>query len=459
MDLNTTTPATVIVPHVTETITIPASQEKEAARPVSSAERIKTVDIVRGVALLGILLMNIPGFGIDQSSFFTMARGPRNTTDYHTLQVVFTFFEGTMRGLFSMLFGAGMILFTLNKKDVPGGPTVAELYYRRLLFLIAFGLFNAYVLLWEGDILYFYGFCGLALYPFRKTSAKWLFLLGILCIGINMMKSQFSYNDLRDTRAKYLVAVQAEKQGRKLTPEQQQAKAQWEQRANYKPKQEDINENVTAMRGSYSTVFGHLLPRNAGFESFFLYHGIWDMLCMMFIGMALLSIGFFSNKLSTSAYVMGLVVGYGLGIPISWAVFNGQMLWMNNIAAHVDRYSVSLNTLYDVRRVLLSLGHASLVLLIFRAGIVNWLMKSLSAVGQMAFTNYLMQSIICSLFFFGYGLGNYNKLAFHQLYYVVGAVWLFQMIASPIWLKYYRFGPFEWAWRSLTYWKRQPMKL
>jgi uncharacterized protein len=77
----------------------------------------------------------------------------------------------------------------------------------------------------------------------------------------------------------------------------------------------------------------------------------------------------------------------------------------------------------------------------------------------MAFTNYLVQSIICSLFFFGYGLGNYNKLAFHQLYYVVGAVWLFQMIASPIWLKYYRFGPFEWAWRSLTYWKRQPMKL
>ena len=98
-------------------------------------------------------------------------------------------------------------------------------------------------------------------------------------------------------------------------------------------------------------------------------------------------------------------------------------------------------------------------MLVFRSGRLSWLMKALSAVGQMAFTNYLMQSIICTLFFFGYGLGYYGHLKFHQIYYVVASVWIFQMIFSVIWLKYFRFGPFEWVWRSLTYWKKQPLKI
>lgn len=125
---------------------------------------------------------------------------------------------------------------------------------------------------------------------------------------------------------------------------------------------------------------------------------------------------------------------------------------------YVDGFRVDHQMLYDLRRVLLSVGHASLILLIYRSKIVPWLMKGLANVGQMAFTNYLMQSIICTWFFFGYGFGFYNKLKFYQLYYVVFAVWIFQLIFSAIWLKYFRFGPFEWVWRSLTYWKKQPMK-
>jgi uncharacterized protein len=108
--------------------------------------------------------------------------------------------------------------------------------------------------------------------------------------------------------------------------------------------------------------------------------------------------------------------------------------------------------------VLLALGHASLIILIFRSNLVPWLMRSLTAVGQMAFTNYLSQSIICSLIFHGFGFGYFGKLSFYQLYYIVAGIWVFQLIISPIWLKYFRFGPFEWLWRSLTYWKIQPMK-
>ena len=156
---------------------------------------------------------------------------------------------------------------------------------------------------------------------------------------------------------------------------------------------------------------------------------------------------------------MTLMIGYGIGIPIGWISFDhGLSNWVGNIANYVDSYRVPQWVLYHFKRLLLALGHASLLMLVFRSGVLNPLMKGLSNVGQMAFTNYLMQSLICTFIFFGYGFGYYNKLQFWQLYLVVGAVWIFQLIFSAIWLRYFKFGPFEWLWRSATYWKKQPMK-
>src|SRR5678815_4930980 len=114
------------------------------------------------------------------------------------------FFEGTMRGLFSMLFGVGMILFTQNKVELPGGPSVAEFYYRRLLWLVLFGVFNAFILLWFGDILYTYGLCGMVLFVFRKTSPKWLLVLGFVCMAIIMLKNQLDWNETRELRSNYV---------------------------------------------------------------------------------------------------------------------------------------------------------------------------------------------------------------------------------------------------------------
>ena len=432
---------------------------KDMPRPVDTADRIQTVDIIRGVALLGILMMNIPGFGIDNSVFHDVMKGSRNTADFRTMAVIETLFSGTMRGLFSMLFGAGMILFTMNKKEIPGGITVAEYYYRRLLWLVLFGVFNAYVLLWWGDILFYYGLCGMLLYPFRKTPAKWLLLLGFVCVGIGIFKTMQWYNETRGKRIAYIEAVAAEKASKKLTDEQKAAKAEWiEIEKNQKPDPDRVKENVTKMHSGYTTIFSYFIPRNSNAETWWMYHGMWDMISMMFIGMGLFAIGFFSNKLSTSTYFMCLLLGYGVGIPLGWIFFDkGETGATINFTSYIDAYSTPHFILYDFRRFFLCLGHASLLLLVFRSRVVPWLMKGLSNVGQMAFTNYLMQSIICTLFFYGYGLSNYNNLKFHQLYYVVGAVWIFQIIFSAIWLNYFKFGPFEWVWRSLTYWKKQPM--
>lgn len=431
-------------------------------KPVDTADRLQTVDMIRGVALLGILMMNIPGFGIHWSMLNPILKGPHANADFITYGVVETFFSGTMRGLFSMLFGAGMILFTMNKKEAPGGVTVTEYYYRRLFWLVLFGLFNAYILLWFGDILFFYGLCGMLLYPFRKLAPKWLLIIGLVCIGIGMLKTTLWYQESREPRIAYLEAVAAEKENKKLTDKQKEARAEWirmEERNN-NPDTARTGEQIRNMHTNYASIFTEMIPRNANFETWFMYHGLWDMLTMMFIGMALFVWGFFSNRLTTSTYTILLLLGYGLGIPISYVLFSkGQVGQTVNYTSYLDSFRISHDVLYDLKRLLLCLGHASLLLLIYRSGIVSWLMKALANVGQMAFTNYLMQSIICTIYFNGYGFDNYNHLRYYQLYYVVIAVWIFQIIFSVIWLRFFRFGPFEWLWRSLTYWRLQPMKI
>ncbi len=432
----------------------------EKPKPVTKADRIQTVDMVRGFALLGILMMNIPIFGIDRSVYKIVLEGSKANADYTTMAVVYTFFDGTMRGLFSMLFGAGMVLFTLGKKEsLTGGPTVAEYYYRRLLWLVAFGLVNAYVFLWEGDILFYYGLCGMLLFPFRAAKPKWLILIGLVLLSIGTFKQLSWWGETRETRATYKEAIAAEKAKKPLTEKQQEAKAQWEQmEKSQKPDPERTARNISKMQGGYGTVFGHLKSHNANNETWGMYHGLYDMIGMMFIGMGLFYLGFFSNKLSTGTYSLTLLIGYGVGIPVGW-IFFSKGFADTNFTAYIDQWRVPHWALYDIRRLLLSIGHASVLMLIYRSKVVPWLMKALSNVGQMAFTNYLMQSLLMTFFFFGYGLGYYNSLRFHQLYYVVGSVWIFQLIFSSIWLRYFRFGPFEWLWRSLTYWRAQPMRI
>jgi uncharacterized protein len=98
------------------------------------------------------------------------------------------------------------------------------------------------------------------------------------------------------------------------------------------------------------------------------------------------------------------------------------------------------------------------MMLLFKSGRLLWLLQPLAAIGQTALSNYLLQSLICSTIFCGYGFAMFGRMQRHQLYYVVAGIWVFQMIVSPIWLRHFHFGPAEWVWRSLTYWKKQPMR-
>jgi uncharacterized protein len=147
------------------------------------------------------------------------------------------------------------------------------------------------------------------------------------------------------------------------------------------------------------------------------------------------------------------LIGYAIGITTNY-------LETSYIQAHhFDILAFSRTSLtYDIGRVATTCGHIALIMLFVKSGRLLFLQKSLAAVGQMAFTNYIMHTIITDIIFLGFGFALFGKLQRYELYYIVFAIWTFQLIVSPIWLKYFRFGPLEWLWRSLTYWKMQPMK-
>ena len=175
----------------------------------------------------------------------------------------------------------------------------------------------------------------------------------------------------------------------------------------------------------------------------------------MLIGMALYKLGFFSLKLSTRAYAITAVVGLGIAWPLTfWGCWQA---WHS----HFDMFhsSMWLNFPYDLTRISGALGNAAALLLLMRAGVFKWLLARIAAVGQMALSNYILTSLTMQTLFVWSGLHWYGYMQYYKLYLCVGLMWLANLVFSTLWLRYFRFGPLEWCWRSLTYWKRQPMRL
>jgi uncharacterized protein len=220
----------------------------EPAQPVTTSERLASVDTLRGFALLGILLMNVCGAGLAFGYNDPSVLGGATGANLYAWIVSNLFFEGSMRTIFSMLFGAGVILLTERAERAGGGSTIAGIYYRRTLWLIAFGLADAYLLLWVGDILYAYGIVGLFLYPLRKLRARTLITLGVLALFLMTLKDGvYDYFDHVDLHAQVQAAEATQAAGGALTPDQMEAMAEWEELMAFaKPPAEVIGAYVKA---------------------------------------------------------------------------------------------------------------------------------------------------------------------------------------------------------------------
>lgn len=424
--------------------------------PVSPSERISSVDVIRGVALLGILLMNIVSFGLPGGAYMdpTIAGGATgmNLAAWLINQVLF---EGKMRAIFSMLFGAGAVILTARAEERGGGGVIADIYCRRNLWLLLFGLLHGYFL-WEGDILYSYALTALLLlYPLRKLAPKVLIAVGLLVLATQAPKNYLGGHEIDTLRDKARQADAAAAAGKTLTEEQKEAQKAWTDKLKeLKPDAAAIQKVIDTHRAGYWKLFAQRAGEVTGWNTGFFYRfGFWDTAGMMLLGMGLLKLGVFSAACSFRVYVWMALAGYGIGVPVNWWV--GHVRVATNFEPAAFSYSFMT---YDLGRLSVALGHIALVMLVCKAGTLGWLTSRLAAVGQMALTNYLTDTLVATTLFYGYGFGLYGKLQRHQLYYVVISIWIVQLIVSPIWLRHFRYGPAEWVWRSLTYWQRQPMR-
>ena len=420
--------------------------------PVSGKARIQSIDTLRGLVLLGILIINILAFA---QPFGAMADpqvdGAVGGVDFALFAGSEIFVEGGMRAVFSMLFGAGLLIF-MNK---PGaGPVeVRSLYYRRTGWLIVFGLFNAYVLLWPGDILFTYGMVGLLLFLFRNLGGGallgWAFAV-LLITTLGHTGLHLSLGQLSDAAAE----IEALGPGAELTGEQQGITAAWEAMLESQGMTESAQaaEIETRSQGYASNfVYG------AGLTIFLQTAGLliilfWDALSMMLIGMAFMKWGIFDASRSLRFYLLLMLAGFGIGLPLNaWET-------MTFVGSGYEIQWQSLNRpSYDLGRLALAVGYIGLVMSVCRAGLLRGAQSVLARIGQMALTNYLMQTVLCNLVFLGFGLGQFAQWDRWQMYLFVVGVWIFQALFSVYWLGRYRFGPCEWLWRSLTYRRRQPM--
>ena len=431
-----------------------AAQAAATASPITGKARIQSIDTLRGVALLGILLLNIIAFANPFAAYMDpRVDGATAGIDLATFMTMDILFEGSMRAIFSMLFGAGLLIFMAKPNTDP--EYVKGLFYRRTLLLVAFGLFNAYILVWAGDILYGYGMAGLVLFFFRDFSARKLALYSaIVFVLLTIMHSGLQYNTR--TLKSEADAVAALPAGTELSDEQQSAVDSWigflETQA---MTPELIQEELETKQAGYVANFigaakSNIIMQTITFVGFVL----WDVLAMMLLGMAFWKWGLFDASRSLRVYMTMLLLGFGIGIPLNyWET----LTYVNS--GFEPHWIANMRPTYDIGRLSLAMGYIGLVMVICKIGVLGAVRNALAKVGQMALTNYLSQSLICNVIFMGFGFGLAGELARHQIYYVVIGVWIFQLVTSSLWLRHYRFGPAEWLWRSMTYKKIQTLKL
>jgi uncharacterized protein len=437
-----------------------AIERARRAAPVADSDRIRVVDMLRGVALLGILLMNIPSFALPEYFAEPFKNNP-HSGNFWLLLITTVFFEGKMRALFGMLFGAGVLLFIGGKAK--SGQSVHWLFYRRMFWLILFGLVHAHLLLWFGEILFLYGVCGMIVYLFRNLKPRYL-VLAVPIVGLlDFGAGQIQYRSFRAKRLAYVASAAARDRGQALDEAQQRALAEWrELEKSILPNREVVRDNTRKIKSGYAGAASVFRKWAWAFETKFLPVELPDSVALMLLGMGLFKLGFFSGKWSKRTYRRIMLVGYGIGLPL--VVF--AHLYNVRKAPTLEALLQSMETtptqwvqiIYPFQRMLLVMAHASALILAYEAGAAAWLMRRLVAVGQMALSNYIGHTIFCSLIFFGYGLNRYAGMPFYQLYFVVVAIWAFQLAVSPWWLARFRFGPFEWLWRALTYWMWPAMR-
>ena len=408
-----------------------------------SGDRLVTLDAIRGVAVMGILLMNIISFSMPLAAYFNpLAWGGTGFYDKAAYALSYIFIDSKMRGLFSLLFGASTILVIdrATAKDENGG----KIHFARMLWLFLLGLCHMYFI-WHGDILTLYAMCGMILFLFINFEDKTLIKLGVAAIALSTVAWLIISGAI--------IAVEMASntyQGAETTS------AADELSKMFGTDRATQLKEVATMRGSYAEIFNYRADKLADPFGQLLMSGM-ETIGLMLIGAGLMRQDFFADlpgerwprqRLKRAIYWL---------MPLSFTVLGLQVyrLWTHDFPSVTTfAFAVAFSAPFDF---MIAVGYAAVLVLLFSKMQGSKLLARLAATGRAAFTNYLGTSIVMTTIFYGYGLGLFGQIDRAPVYlFVLGAAVIMLAWSEP-WLKRFHYGPLEWLWRSLARMKLQPM--
>ncbi len=394
--------------------------------PVQPTERIAILDILRGFALFGILVMNLPGFNTPWAIY----RGGGNPHPgwYNGVAewVTATFFEGKFNAIFSFLFGVGLTI-QLERAAAKKIPFV-RVYLRRLFTLFLFGLAHV-VFLWDGDVLHIYAVLGVGLVLIRRWPDKYLIPLVGLIFLLPVTKSAFDlYIDKPATHSKQFWLDRGAEQVRVYSS------------------------------GTYTEIMNLRLSE---VKEDYLFNNWWTFWCALAVTML---IGFMVGRRRIVQNLVGQEspIRHLFNTSVILGLITGSMLATSHSLEDLTDATTLVGTfhsaLYQINRPILSMAYITGITLLSMQPRWSVRLAPLASVGRMPLTNYLMQSVICGFLFYSYGFALYGKVGPAGNFLVALAIYAVQVIYSNYWMAHFQYGPLEWLWRLLTYGKPPKMR-
>ncbi|HTM97030.1 MAG TPA: DUF418 domain-containing protein [Croceibacterium sp.] len=420
----------------------PDDVEEQPRAPVVGRERLVALDFIRGIAVLGILFANITAYAHPYTAYYwpPAITGGMTMGDQAVWVFQFVFVDGKFRGLFTVLFGAGMMLF-LDRAWARGAGRWRQL--RRLAWLLVFGLIH-FFLIWRGDILTLYAVWGIVALPAARLPA-----VNLLGAGLTMyLFGQLAITAImgRSWLATTSTAMQA-----RISPEELAAIAQ----APATTLARAQGEGALYAHGSWLEIAGDTISNRAGelLQELMLV-GPTETLGLLFIGMALYRMGFFTGAADPAAMRRwgwtGVLGGAALSLVAALWVVAGQFELLRTLFV--------FNGLSGLLHLPMTLGLAALLVTWAPSAARTRLGARFVAAGRVAFTNYLGTSLLMVALFQGWGLGLFGRFHRVELIGFVVAAWLLMLAWSKWWLDRFNYGPLEWLWRCLTYGQVIPLR-
>ena len=391
------------------------------SQPINLKNRIHSLDLLRGFAVLGILIMNITSFSQISMAYMnpTIGAGLEGYNQYfHGFNYIFA--DTRFMSIFSILFGAGVVLFT--QRIEAKGKRVATLHFKRMFWLLLFGLIHAYFI-WVGDILVAYAICGSLVFFFRKKSIRTLFIMAVILFLVPISLNFMTYYGMPKDALESTFAF-------------------------FYPSTEQIALEIKIMQGSYLDQMPLRLENAIGLQTIvFMIEIFWRTSAMMLLGMILYRKGILSADKSIGYYKKMIWIGFVPGLILS-------IIGLDQVYASEwsGAYVMNIGANYKfISGLFMASSYIGLLIWIYKKGIFKKLQNRLQATGRMAFTNYIGMSVICTLIFNGHGLGLFGTFDRLQQFVIVIGIWVTMLIISPLVLKKFQYGPLEWLWRKLTY--------